>query len=462
MPSQYKPFFVFSYFEKIFRYLMLVLTSICKNDKIRKTPNKEIVMKIDVRDFGAIGDAKTLNTVAIQNAIDECFRLGGGQVVFEDGTYLTGKIVMRSNIELHVKSNATILASPRVEDFPDASDEEASHVNTSRLTRWRNNCIIFANECKNIAITGTGTINGNAPAFLRESPEDELLTYRQIDAPTPARAVFFTGCENIKIKDIAMIDPPAGWSYWIHDCDFVTFSGCKVVSNLHYPNCDGIHINCSRNVNISDCNLCCGDDCIIVRANSASLKENKVCEKVTVTNCNLTSYASGIRVGWVNDGTIRNCTFSNIVMTDTSYAISIAIPSLKIKKGDFLAADVGREYTCIERLSFNNIIMDKISKFPVEIKIGEGDQTVDGIRNLYFSGIHAKALNMPQILGRKENPIENIYFSDCSFEVYDGSDIPDLETHGYGAVKADEVREIPSVKMLNTKNIVFSHTTFGS
>ncbi len=417
-------------------------------------------MKINIKDYGAIGDARTLNTQVIQNAIDECCRQGGGQVIFEDGVYMTGKLYMRSNIELHIESNATLLASDRVEDFPEASDEQASHVNTARLTRWRNNCIIFANECKNIAITGTGKIDGNAPAFIRESPEDELLTYRQIDAPTPARAVFFTGCENVKVEDITMIDPPAGWAYWIHDCDFVTFTKCKVVTNPHYPNSDGIHINCSRNVNISDCNLHCGDDCIIVRANSASLAENKVCEKVTVTNCNLTSYASGIRVGWINDGTIRNCTFSNIVMTDTSYGISIAIPTLKIKKGDFVAADVGREHTRIERLAFNNIIMDKITKYPIEIKIGEGAQTVDGIRDLYFSGVHTRGLNMPQVLGRRENIIENINFSNCSFCVYDGNDIPDLATHGYGAVKPDEAKEVPSVKLLHTKNIVFNNTSF--
>ena len=417
-------------------------------------------MVVNVKDFGAIGDGKTLNTKAIQNAIDECYRQGGGQVVFSDGVYVTGKIYMRSDIELHIESNATLLASGRVEDFPEATQEEASHVNSARLTRWRNNCIIFANECKNIAITGRGRINGNAPAFLRESPEDEFLLYRQLEAPTPARAVFFTGCEFVKVEDVTMIDPPAGWSYWIHDCDFVTFSKCKVLSNLHYPNCDGIHINCSRNVNISDCDLSCGDDCIIVRANSASLAENKVCGKVTVTNCNLTSYASGIRVGWVNDGTIRNCTFSNIVMTNTSYGISIAIPSLKIRKGDFLAADVGREETRIERLAFNNLIMDKITKYPIEIKIGEGDQTVDGIRDLYFSGVHTRGINMPQIMGRKDNVIENISFSNCSFCVYDGADIPDLSTHGYGSVKENEEREIPSVKMLHTKNINFNNTSF--
>ena len=413
-------------------------------------------MKINIKDFGAVGDAVTLNTQAIQNAINECHRQGGGQVILEDGVFKTGKIIMRSNVELHIESNATLLASGRVEDFPDSTDEEASHIDTSRLIRWRNNCIIFANECENIAITGTGKIDGNADAFVRETPEHPFLTHRQLEAPIPARVVFFTGCKNVKVEDVFIVEPPAGGSYFIHDCDFVTFSRCKITSNLHYPNCDGIHINCSRNVNISDCDIMTGDDCIIVRANSASLAENKVCEKVTVTNCNLTSYASGIRVAWINDGTIRNCTFSNIVMTDTSYAISVAIPSYITDEHD-----VGRESTCIERLSFNNIIMDKITKFPIEIKIEEGDQTVDGIRNLYFSNIHARAMNFPQIFGRKATNVENIYFSDCSFEVYDGADIPDLPTHGYGYVKPNDEKGIPSVKLHNTKNIVFNNTTFS-
>ena len=101
-------------------------------------------MKINVKDFGAVGDAVTLNTQAIQNAINECHRQGGGQVILEDGVFKTGKIIMRSNVELHIESNATLLASGRVEDFPDSTDEEASHIDTSRLIRWRNNCIIFA------------------------------------------------------------------------------------------------------------------------------------------------------------------------------------------------------------------------------------------------------------------------------------------------------------------------------
>ena len=418
-------------------------------------------MIVNIKDFGAVGDNKTVNTVAIQKAIDACAEAGGGKVVVEDGIYVFGTIILKDNVNLHIDVTATLKASPDEKDFPEISEEIASHVNAKRLTRWSNSCVIFANECKNIALTGRGAIDCNGGEFveLRDKDDECGLVYKQKRSKNPGRAIFLTGCENVLVEDLTFKDAPAGWMFWIHDCDFVKFTKCNVVSNLHYPNSDGIHLNCSRNVVISDCNLVCGDDCIIVRANSASLKENKPSEKVTVTNCNLTSYANGIRLGWINDGTIRNCTFSNITMTDTSYGIGISLPSLKVKEGDFLAADVGREATLVENISFDNIIMDKITRYPVDINIGEGQQMVEGIRNIYFSNIHSKSILMPQIVGRKENKVENIKFSDCSFKVYDGKDIESLEVHGYGSVK--EISE-PMLKVKYAKNVVFDNTSFDS
>ena len=118
-----------------------------------------------------------------------------------------------------------------------------------------------------------------------------------------------------------MVNQPAGWSYWIHDCDFVTCDRLKINANVQYPNNDGIHINSSRNVTVSNCSIVCGDDCLVVRANNASLSENKVCERVVVTNCNLTSYASGIRIGWLNDGVIKNCAF--ITSSESQRALNL-------------------------------------------------------------------------------------------------------------------------------------------
>lgn len=416
-------------------------------------------MIINIKNFGAIGDGKTVNTEIVQSAIDTCAKAGGGKVVIEDGTFVTGTLILRDNINLYIDVTATLKAATNPEDFPEISDEEASHVDSKKLTRWSNSCFIFANECKNISITGKGCIDCNGSEFveLRDKNDKCGLVYKQKRKTNPGRAIFLTGCENILVEDLTFKDAPAGWMFWIHDCDFVHFTKCNIISDVHHPNSDGIHINCSRNVTVSDCNLICGDDCIIVRANSASLKENKPSEKVTVTNCNLTSYASGIRLGWTNDGVIKNCTFSNITMTDTSYGIGISLPAPAIKDGNISSADVGREATLVENISFNNIVMDKITRYPIEIIIADGQQLVDSIRNIYYSNIHSKSMLMPQIVGTKEHKIENIRFSDCSFKVYDGRDIENLETHGYGFVK--ELSE-PQIKIKHAKNVVINNTSF--
>ena len=149
-----------------------------------------------------------------------------------------------------------------------------------------------------------------------------------------------------------MVGQPAGWSYWIHDCDRVQIDGLKILANVRYPNNDGIHVNFSRDVTISDCIIETGDDSLVVRANSRSLKENKTCERVIISNCSLRSWSAGIRIGWTNDGVIRDCSFSNIVMHDTSVGIALVLPRRKDAPG---WTDYGREATEIESLSFNNI-----------------------------------------------------------------------------------------------------------
>ncbi len=386
-------------------------------------------MVYNIKDFGAVADAQTLNNNSIQAAIDACFENGGGRVLVEGGVYMFSTLTMRSNVELHIAANATLLGSPRCEDY--IKREGVKHVNSELLPRWKNTCYIFCEESENIAITGQGKIDCNGQSFVRPATKKHLWQYERIDAPTPPRVVFFTGCKNIKVEDVTMINQPSGWSYWIHDCDYVTFDKVTIVADVEYPNNDGIHINSSRNVNISNCNITCGDDCIVVRANNVSLPENKVCERVTVTNCNLTSYASGIRIAWKNDGTIRNCVFSNIVVTDTSVGIAIDLPAFKFNPELMYTSDMGREATLVENLSFNNIIMDGIYGPPISIVIENSESTlVEAIRNIYFSNIHAKGPCGLLINGRESNHIDSVRFSDCTFEITDYSPFGGKTHHG--------------------------------
>ncbi len=388
-------------------------------------------MIFDIRDYGAKGDGRTLNTENIQSAIDSCFAAGGGKVLITDGIYMTGTIILKSNVNLHIESNAVLLGSPDCADYPERKD--VRHVDSKLLPRWRNACLIYAEESENIVLSGMGKIDCNGHNFVHKVPEcGKGWSYvRFFDRPTPPRAVFFAGCRNCKFEDITMVNQPAGWSYWVTNCDYVSFDRIKIIADVNYPNNDGIHINSSRNVTVSNCSITCGDDCIVVRANNVALKENKVCERVTVTNCNLTSYSGAIRIGWLNDGTIRNCTFSNLVMTDCTVGIDISLPFMKPDPNSPNTSDIGREDTLVENLTFSNIIMDKLASNPIKITV-HSDEFVRlcGIRNIYFNGIHSKGPAMPKLIGKKERPLDTISFNDCTFTVTDGSEHEDLAHHG--------------------------------
>ena len=414
-------------------------------------------MTVNIKDFGAIGDGKTLNTKAIQSAIDFAGKTGG-RVLIEDGIYMTGTILYKSNVELHIASDAVLLGSPDCDDYPEA---ETVHVNSSLLPRWRNACLIFAEECENIALTGMGTIDCNGKTFVIHSQAAGTgwKYHRDHTHPTPPRAVFFTGCKNVKVEDITMINQPAGWSYWIHDCDYVAFDRVKIDAEVEYPNNDGIHVNSSRNVTISNCSITCGDDCIIVRANNVSLKENKVCERVVVTNCNLTSYSAGIRIGWINDGTIRNCAFSNLVMTDCSCGIDFKFPYVKHDPNIPSTSDIGREATRIENLTFDNIIMDKTYTAPVNFEIDpHEDVMVDAVGNIYFSNMRVRGPQFIWIQGREQNHIQNVEFNNCSFTLTDGSEFPDKNNHGASRHFKDV--DYHPLNISFADNIRFNNTSF--
>ena len=224
------------------------------------------------------------------------------------------------------------------------------------------------------------------------------------------RVVFFAGCRDVVVRDVTMVNQPAGWSYWIHDCDRVQVTGLKILADMTYPNNDGIHVNCSRDVTISDCIVETGDDSIIVRANSRSLAENRPCERVVVTNCTLRSWAQGIRIGYVNDGVIRDCLFSNIAMHDCRNGIGIILPDIPLNP------DYGREATLIEGICFESIRMTDIHLYPLLAQISPSERTlVNAVRDIRFSNVHASAPRFPFVEGRAACPFRDFAFHNCSF-----------------------------------------------
>lgn len=379
----------------------------------------------NVCDFGALGDGKTDCTNAIQTAIDKCSQNGGGKVLIENGEFLSKPLTLKSNVELCIEYSAVLVASTKVGDY--CERENVKHVDSKMLPRGRNACFIFADECENVSVTGKGKIFCSGENFV-EKDDSYYTPFKRVDKPTPPRVMFFAGCKNVKLLDFSIVNETAGWTFWIHDCDECLVKSVTVRCNLDMPNNDGIHVNSSRNVEVTDCFLTCSDDTLVVRANNASLREKKVCENVRMHHCTLHSHAAGVRVGWLNDGVIRNCEFYNLEMFDCTTGVSISLP---INSSDERWPDQGIEPTRIENLTFRDITMQRGYDSLLFIRIGDHQNTYcDTIKDIYFENIKANGARMPYIVGRKQNVLQNIVFRNCEFTQIPFDQVDDGENHG--------------------------------
>ena len=368
------------------------------------------------------------STAALQRDIDAAGAAGGGRVVVPEGIRRIRPIELKSGVELHLEKGAVLLGSGDWRDYPDLP---LRHCDSAACPRGRSSALVWADEARDIAVTGPGRIDANGPAFLREAtPEEAAWGYTLVRKggfdESPPRVVLFAGCRNVRVAGIEMTGLPGGWAFWVHDCDAVLFDGVRIEAELRCANNDGIHVNCSRDVAVRRCDITTGDDAVVVRANSRSLRQNKPCERVTVEDCTLRSWSCGIRVGWVNDGVIRDCRFSRIAMPDVSFGIGIELPDRRL-----IPSDYGREATDIHDLLFEDVRMDAVLAHPLLCSIAENPATLcAGVRDIVFRNVRAASLEPPFICGREATPFERFSFSDCDFALADGAELPDPRRHG--------------------------------
>lgn len=251
-----------------------------------------------ITSFGARPGSHNLNTVAINKAIEACYKNGGGRVVVPAGVFRSGTLVLKNNVELHLEMGATLLASTDLKDFP--IQPQPTYRSQKDPGGWR--ALIYANEISNIAITGLGTIDGNG---AQQKP-DPASKYKS-DMDGRPRNVLFISCKNIRVEGIRMLN--AGiWNQHYLDCEDVIVDRIYVYNHANRNN-DGIDIDGCRRFTLSNSTFDTDDDAIVLKSTGAA-----GCEDVVITNCIVSSFCNAIKAGTESTGGFKNISISNCVI----------------------------------------------------------------------------------------------------------------------------------------------------
>ena len=366
----------------------------------------------NVLDFGAVGDGKTVNTAAIQRALD-----AGGVVYLPPGEYLSGTIFLRSNGGLELAPGAVLKGSPDPADY-DENCCEQNRVFTSEMVSGAH--LVVACEVENVVIRGGGMIHGNREAFFSGEANPKNPNKFLRPAWRPGQMLFFCESTGVTVTDVELRESPY-WCCFLHGCEQVNIRGVRIWNHVMTPNSDGIDLDCCRYVTVSDCRIDAGDDAITLRGNDKPLKKPRPCEYVTVTNCVLSSPCQAVRIG-VGGGAIRNCMLSNLVIHDTRTGIQL------VSRYNPKSAGV-----TIENIVCSDMLMECRRPLAVMSDVhGPRDEEIKPIRGVVFRNIRAVADRSCFFEANRRGDITDLTLESVEITCGGGDDIEEGPDLAYG------------------------------
>lgn len=296
--------------------LCLILGASCIFAQSKTDQLKNDLKDFNILDYGAKPDGKTLNTASIQQAIDAANKIGGGRVIIPKGKFLTGSIILKSNVEFHLEKNALILGTTDPKHY-------------KKFRWWK--ALILANDQENVSLTGHGEINGQGRELSLHI--DSLFYAGQIDSNDynfvemrpkerlRPQLVEFAECKNVTVKNVLLTNA-ACWVQTYDKCDQVAIDSVRVISDAYWNN-DGMDISDCTNVRVTNCDIDSADDGICLKSHSY----DHYCDEVYIANCNIRSSASAIKFGTMSRGGFKNVTIEHIKVRNT-FRSAIAIESV--------------------------------------------------------------------------------------------------------------------------------------
>ncbi|MCB9260493.1 MAG: glycoside hydrolase family 28 protein [Ignavibacteriales bacterium] len=419
----------------------------------------------NILDFGAIRDGKTLNHEFIQNAIDAAHNYGNGKVIIPSGIFLTGSIVLKSNVELYFEKGAILLGSTNIKDY-------------KSFDRWKS--LILADKQENIKITGNGTIDGQGRNLALKI--DSLFYVGQLDSSyynlrrkrpnelARPQLVEFVECKNILVEDITLKNA-ACWVQTYDLCENLVLNRIKVISDAYWNN-DGIDISDCKNVQITNCYVNSADDGICLKSHH----EDSFNDNIIISDCTVRSSASAVKFGTASVGGFKNVKISNIKIFDT-FRSAIAIESVDggiienievsniraINTGNAIFIKLGHRNKDYKIGIVKNI---KINDVKVQIPFNRPDDnyeirgpeleffhnpfpaSITGIPEYYVENVELSNIEITYP-GRGNNGLANLPIFRLTDVPENESDYPEFHMFGELPSWAFYVRHVKNIKMQN-------------
>jgi hypothetical protein len=320
----------------------------------------------NIRDFGAKGDGKTIDTAALQAAIDACNKDGGGTVLVPSGIFVIGTTELKSNVTLHIAANGTLLGSAEGKQYHAVDAIPLTGDTTLRDGNW---ALLFAVKQKNIRVEGPGTIDGQGAQF--HSPQRGVPAPSGLRGPQRPYFVLAYQCEDLTVRNISMINCAFHCIRPI-ESKRLHMENIYIHSRVNSNN-DGFHFISCEYATVNNCVVLCGDDACAMFGS---------CRNITVTNCFFSTRWSVFRFGGGHAG---NIAVSNCVLS--------VVDGCPFK----FQGDAGSVF---EDMSFSDIVLDQVTG-PISISVGARKSRSGQefppvvVRNISFSHIHGTVTTDP-------------------------------------------------------------------
>ncbi|MBS1755181.1 MAG: right-handed parallel beta-helix repeat-containing protein [Bacteroidetes bacterium] len=464
----------------------------------------------NIKNYGAIADGMTLNTTAINNAINDCARQGGGTVLIPNGSFVTGPIILKSNINLHLAKGALVIFSSHFNQYP-LVESSFEGVATARCQSP-----VVAENLQNIAITGPGIMNGNGYYWrplkkdkLSESqwkkhqaeyggvlsadkkiwyPSEKALKgsltnnigkltegktlndFEEVKDFLRPNMIRIYQCKNILIEDVTFENAPA-WTTHLVMSEHISIKNLTVKNPWYGANTDALDLESCKNALIEDCNFDTGDDGICIKSgrDAEGRKRGMPTQDIIINNCTVYRSHGGFVIGSEMSGGAKNIFVSNCTFIGSD--IGLRFKTTRGRGGiveNIFVNNINMKDIAAEAILFDMYYMAKDpvvlageKREPPKVEFLKVDETTPQFRNFYFHDITCNgAAKGIFVRGIPEMHVKNILINHAVLQADEGIDIQEASDITLNDITMISKNTNPVNYILNSDNISINNLKY--